>query len=69
MQDSTSALVSFPVETVVESDMALYCVFESGEETWIPKSVIHFDSPVWMERQKGDLLMYKWFAKKKSLIK
>lgn len=31
---------------------------------WIPKSLIHDDSEVWKEGQRGDLVVPEWFAEK-----
>ena len=41
---------------------------ELGEEKWIPKSVIHDDSEVYKEGQKGEVVVEGWWAEKEGLI-
>lgn len=61
-------VVEFEAEATVETDLALYCVLESGDERWIPKSVIHEDSEVYQKGHEGTLVVYEWFAEKEELI-
>lgn len=50
-----------------ETDKAVLFEIE-GEETWIPKSVIHEDSEVWKADQSaGTLVVAGWWAEKNGL--
>lgn len=50
-----------------ETERAVLVELESGEEVWIPKSVIHDDSEVWGAGQAGDVIVMAWFAEKEGL--
>ena len=40
----------------------------SGMTLWIPKSVIHDDSPAWKVNDYDDLIVKTWWAKKERLV-
>jgi hypothetical protein len=46
-----------------ETDKALLVDID-GDLLWVPKSVIHDDSEVWEEGQKGDLVVEEWWYDK-----
>lgn len=48
---------------------ALLCRLETGEERWIPKSVIHDDSEVYDqgENAAGELVVQGWWADREGL--
>lgn len=52
-----------------DSGKALLCRLESGDERWIPKSVIHDDSEVYDadDNAEGELVLQAWFAAKEGL--
>jgi len=54
------------VEVKKETEKALLVEIE-GEEFWIPKSLIHDDSEVHSEDDKGTLVVPEWFAEKEGL--
>lgn len=56
-------------EVVQETDKALLIRLESGDEKWIPKSVIHDDSEVYDvgENSSGEVVVQQWLAKKEGL--
>lgn len=57
-------------EVVRETERALLVKLESGEECWIPKSVIHDDSECYADAHgtyDGDLVVEAWFAVKEGL--
>lgn len=45
---------------------ALLIKFETGRETWIPRSVIHDNSEVWKEGQDGEVTVVAWWAEKNA---
>lgn len=51
------------------TDKALLVDLESGEERWIPVSVIHDDSEVYDsgDNATGDVIVQKWWAEKEGL--
>jgi uncharacterized SAM-dependent methyltransferase len=50
------------------TEKALLVQLESGEEMWIPKSVIHDDSEVYSEKaNEGDLIVKTWWAEAQGL--
>lgn len=55
-------------EVRAETDKAILCVFDDGEEHWIPKSVIDDDSEVFdANHGDGTLIVSSWFAEKEGL--
>lgn len=56
------------VEVKKDSGKALLCVFDTGDEEWIPKSQIDDDSEVWEEGQEGTLVIPLWLAEEKGLV-
>lgn len=54
---------------IKETDGAILVKFEDKEkEQWIPKSLIHDNSEIWIEGDKGVLVVPEWFAIKEGLI-
>lgn len=53
-----------------DTGRALLIELESGEERWIPSSVIHDDSPVYDARDnsEGDVIVKRWWADKEGLV-
>jgi len=51
------------------SGLALLCRLESGEERWIPKSMIHDDSEVYDagDNSSGELVIKGWWAEQEGL--
>lgn len=51
------------------TDKALLCDLESGEEQWVPKSVIHDDSEVFddEDNSSGELIVKAWWAEANGL--
>ena len=49
-----------------QTDGALLVELESGEEVWVPQSVIDEDSEVYEEGHEGDLVVSDWFARKQG---
>lgn len=54
-------------EAVRETEKAVLVQLETGDEKWIPKSVIHDDSEVWKAGQAGRLVVLGWWAEKEKL--
>ena len=53
---------------VRETDKALLVELEdTGEELWVPRSLIHDDSEVWAEGQTGELVVAAWWAEQSGL--
>jgi hypothetical protein len=40
--------------------------FADKKEAWVPQSVIHDDSPCWRPGDRGDLVVYEWWASKRE---
>jgi hypothetical protein len=55
-------------EVKAETPKAILCLFETGDEFWIPKSQIRDDSEVTTRGDKGELAIPRWLAKEKELI-
>ena len=55
-------------EVLKDSGQALLCLFETGDEVWIPKSQIDDDSEVYEEGTTGTLIIPLWLAGKKGLV-
>jgi hypothetical protein len=52
-----------------ETDKALLVRLETGDEVWVPKSVIHDDSEVFdTENAAGTLVVASWWAKNRGLL-
>jgi len=51
------------------TDKALLCELETGDEKWIPQSMIHDDSEVYDDgdNSEGELVLHEWFASKAGL--
>lgn len=56
-------------EAIQDSGRALLVRLESGEEKWIPKSVIHDDSEVYdaEDNAEGEVVVQEWWAEKEGL--
>jgi len=39
-----------------------------GDTHWVPNSVVHDDSEVWQQGDRGDLIVESWFAEKEEWI-
>lgn len=52
-----------------DSGKALLVKLATGEEKWIPKSVIHDDSEVYDagENAEGEVVVQEWWAEKEGL--
>lgn len=55
------------VEVIHETDGAILCAFDTGEEEWIPKFAIHDDSEVWEMGTEGTLVVWEKIAVEKGL--
>lgn len=52
-----------------ETDKAILVeIDDSGEEKWIPKSVISDDSEVYERGTEGTLVVHEWFAEREGLL-
>lgn len=66
--------VDIQVERVLqEREKAIQVVFaDTGDDKWIPKSVIHSDSEVYEKPEEGSgagtLVLHRWFAEQENLI-
>jgi hypothetical protein len=51
------------------TDKALLIELDSGDERWIPASVIHDDSEVYDsgDNSEGEVVVAKWWAEKEGL--
>jgi hypothetical protein len=51
------------------TDKALLIDLESGDERWVPASVIHDDSEVYDsgDNSEGEVVVAKWWAEKEGL--
>ena len=58
------------VFVIRETDLALLVSFEdTGNELWVPKSVIHDNSEVWRGIDKhGTLVVEAWWAQKEDML-
>ena len=50
-----------------ETPDALLCELETGDEVWVPKSVIQPGSDIHAKHDKGDLVLPMWFARDREL--
>lgn len=50
-----------------ETDKAILVKLETGEEKWIPKSVVHDDSEVYEKGGEGKLVVQGWWAEAQGL--
>lgn len=55
------------IECRQESELALLMTNRSGEEWWVPKSVIHYHSEVMEQDDVGKLIVRGWYAEKEGL--
>lgn len=52
----------------VETEKAILCVLEDGEELWVPKSLLESDSEVTERDDEGELAIPWWFAEKEGVV-
>lgn len=52
----------------VETTKALLCVLETGEDLWVPKSLIQSDSQVTGLWDEGELAVPLWFCEKEGVL-
>lgn len=52
---------------VSETEKAILVELESGDELWIPKSVVHDDSECYEDGHEGEVVVARWFAEKQGL--
>jgi hypothetical protein len=48
------------------TEKALLVELETGDEVWVPQSVIHDDSEVYRAGDAGELVVLAWFARKQG---
>ncbi len=56
-------------QCVRQTDRAILVALESGEEKWIPSSVVHDDSEVYdaNDNATGEVVVQRWWAEKEGL--
>lgn len=56
-------------DVIASSDKALKIELYSGEETWVPLSVLHDDSEVYddEDNSSGEVIVKSWWADKEGL--
>lgn len=52
----------------VETEKAILCDLETGEELWVPKSLIREDSQVTSKGDEGELAIPWWFAEREGVV-
>lgn len=55
-------------EVKAQTDKAILCLFETGEEAWIPTSQIDDSSEVQEKGDTGALVMSEFIARAKGLL-
>lgn len=56
-------------KAIGETKMALKVKLEDRiEPIWVPKSIIHDDSEVWINGHSGQLVLPEWFCIKEGLV-
>lgn len=57
-------------QVVGSSEKALKIELETGDEIWIPKSVIHDDSEVYDDEDnaEGEVVVKAWWAQQEGLV-
>lgn len=71
MRDNNDEACSLGKALVLVVTAKAVLVQLKGSQTWIPKSVIHEDSDVTEDADKGDegeLFVKEWFAEKEGLV-
>jgi hypothetical protein len=62
-------LVQLDVEVLRETEKALLVRAETGDEVWIPKSVVDDDSECFsLKSSPGSMTLPAWFARKERLV-
>jgi hypothetical protein len=62
-------LVQLDVEVLRETEKALLVRAETGDEVWIPKSLVDDDSECFsLKSSPGTMLLPGWFARKERLV-
>lgn len=54
-------------KVIRSTDMALLVKLDTGEEVWIPKSVIHDDSECYEDGGEGTVVVHSWWAERNGL--
>ena len=52
----------------VETEKALLCVLETGDEVWVPKSLVASDSQITKRGDEGELAAPLWFFEKEGVL-
>lgn len=52
----------------VETEKAILCELETGEDLWVPKSLVEPDSQVTGRGDEGELAIPWWFADKEGVV-
>jgi hypothetical protein len=55
-------------ESKISTERAVLVLLETGEEIWVPQSVIHENSEIWKGGQEGKLVVASWWAKSRGLL-
>lgn len=55
-------------ECIVETERAILCKLETGEELWIPKSLVADDSQVTKRGDVGEVAAPLWFFEKEGIL-
>ncbi|GMV17970.1 MAG: hypothetical protein AMXMBFR56_61940 [Polyangiaceae bacterium] len=51
-----------------ETAKALLCHLETGEDLWVPKSLVQSDSQVTKRGDEGELAVPLWFCEKEGVL-
>lgn len=54
-------------ECIQQTERAVLCLTEAGDEVWIPKTCLHDDSEVYEKGHKGKLIVKAWWAAREGL--
>jgi hypothetical protein len=52
----------------VETEKVILCVLETGDELWVPKSLLESDSQVTQRGDEGELAVPWWFAEREGVV-
>lgn len=55
-------------ECLAETDKAILCRLESGDEHWFPKSLVSADSQVTKRGDSGELAVPLWFCEREGIL-
>lgn len=65
--DPKDEVRSFPDTKCIFNTQKAILVLLDGEKKWIPMSIIHEDSEVWVKGDEGTLVLPEWFCKKEKI--